>query len=247
MLIGFSKVYMRCYLILLIYFFHLEAVSSQNIKISVVTEDAYPIQYEKEGKILGPSTDLVKAVLKEAEIEYAINMVPWARAYNLALNQENTLIYSIARTPQREALFQWVGRVMKLDYFLIGLDTLEIEPPITLDKLKALRVGVIRNSATHQHLVSLGFKNLYIVHAASQSINMLNLNRIDLFTSNYSSFQMACVHMRVDCHRIKKIYPLEKLSTSLFFAFSHNTPSQLVEKVRAAYQRVMENHQPLYE
>lgn len=216
-----------------------EALSDQTLKIRVVTEDTFPIQYLENGKILGPSTELVKAVLDEANIPYTIEVLPWARAYNVALTQPNTMIYSLARTAQRETLFQWIGSVMRLNYYLVGMESLKLHQPITLDSLKKLRIGVIRDSATEQHLIALGFENLYLVSKPSQSINMLKLGRIDLFPTNYSSFQFSCLYMKVDCQQIKPLYHLDKLTASLFFALSNQTDSEVVEKIKAAYQVVM--------
>lgn len=206
--------------------------------IKVVTEDSYPIQYIEQGVILGPATDLVKAVLEEAKLEYSIEMLPWARAYQIALTQPNTLIYSLARTDQREKQFQWIGSVLRLNFYLVGMESLTLPSPVTLESLKKLKIGVIRDSATEQYLISQGFKNLYSVSKPSQSINMLKLGRIDLFPTNYSSFQLSCLHLKVDCQQIKPFYHLEELSTSLYFALSNQTDNEVVNKITSAYQRI---------
>jgi polar amino acid transport system substrate-binding protein len=216
-----------------------QALTAKETTLLVVTEDSYPIQYLENGKVLGPATTLVKSVLEEAKIPYVIKVMPWARAYNIASTQPNTLIYSLARTAQREPLFQWVGSVLRLESFFVGMDSLNLPQPITLSSLKNLRIGVIRDSATEQYLIDQGFKNLYIVSKPSQSINMLKLGRIDLFPINYSSFQLACLHMKFNCKNIKPYYHLDKLSTSLYFALSKQTDNEVVDKITAAYQRVM--------
>ncbi|MDG1750755.1 MAG: hypothetical protein P8I03_03715 [Thalassotalea sp.] len=69
---------------------------------------------------------------------------------------------------------------------------------------------------------------------------MLKLGQIDLFPTNYSSFQFSCLHMKVDCQQIKPFYHLEKLTASLYFALSNQTDSVIVDKIKAAYQVVME-------
>jgi polar amino acid transport system substrate-binding protein len=212
---------------------------AQEIRIRVVTEDTFPIQFIQDGEVKGPATELVKSVLAEANILYTIDVLPWARAYNNVLTQPNTIIYSIARTKHRESLFQWIGSVMKLDYYLVGMDHLKLKQPITLGDLKKLRIGAIRDSATEQYLISLGFKNLYTVNKHSQSIKMLKLGRIDLFPTNYSSFQFSCLHLKVNCQKIKALYQLDQLTASLYFALSHQTNSELVDKVNAAYNKVM--------
>ena len=61
--------------------------------VRVVTESAFPLQYQEEGTIVGPATELLEALLKEAKVSYQIEMQPWARAYQSALTNKNTLIY----------------------------------------------------------------------------------------------------------------------------------------------------------
>jgi len=62
-----------------------------------------------EGKIAGVATDRLVAALKRADIPYRISVYPWLRAYDMALKDPFTCVYSTNRTPEREALFSWVG------------------------------------------------------------------------------------------------------------------------------------------
>ncbi len=213
-------------------------------EINVVTEDAYPLQYADKGEVKGPATDLIKLILEDAGLSYALNIKPWARAYKEALNTENTLIYSMARTEARESKFKWVGSIMEINYFLVGLKNLKLPEPITLASLKHLPIGAVRNSATHHYLIDQGFDNIYLVSHPKQSINMLKLGRIKLFPANYDSFQLSCLSLQVDCHDITPILKLEKPSTSLYFAFSQKTDDKVVEKVKASYKKVMKGKEP---
>jgi polar amino acid transport system substrate-binding protein len=207
--------------------------------ISVVTEDAYPVQYLYKNEIMGPATELVHAVLETAEFDYDIQTYPWARAYERATTQKNTLIYSIARTPEREKQFKWVGSIIKLEYHMVGLNELDLPKPITLEALKKLKVGALRSSVTHKYLQSKGFKNIYLLSKPEQSINLLRSGRIDLFPISYSSFQLYCLKLRIDCQQLSSIFKLEKLSTSLYMAFSKSTDDKIVARAKAAYQKVM--------
>lgn len=213
--------------------------SQVNKTISVVTEDTYPLQYVQNGEVVGRVTELIRAVLDDAGFEYHIKVKPWARAYNEALATENTLIYSMARTKEREAKFKWIGSVMQIRYFLVGLDTLELPQPITLDSLKNLPVGAVRDSATHQYLVKHGFTNIYEVSHPRQSIRMLKQGRIQLFPVHYDTFQLSCINMRENCQNIVPHMELNGLATSLYFAMSNDTDDKVVEKVRTSYQNIM--------
>jgi len=215
------------------------SVLAKNTKITVVTEDAYPLQFYYGDKVIGPATELVQAVLNEAKIDHDISIVPWARAYEQAISQENTLIYSLARTPERENKFKWVGSILKLEYHMVGLNTLKLANSSNLEALKKLKIGAIRSSVTHKYLVSKGFKDIYLLSSPEQSINLLKSGRIDLFPINYSSFQLYCLKTRIDCQKLSSKFKLEGISTSLFMAFSMKTPDNIVNKVRQAYEKIM--------
>ncbi|MFC6476827.1 hypothetical protein ACFQDN_09900 [Pseudomonas asuensis] len=85
--------------------------------IQVVTEESQFITL-RNGRIGGAATEVVELTLNRAgQTDYKINLYPWARAYDIATNQPNVLIYLVARTPEREALFKWVGRVAAAQYY----------------------------------------------------------------------------------------------------------------------------------
>lgn len=212
---------------------------AQAEKIKVVTEDAYPVQYQYKNEVVGPAAQLVNLVLTEAGLEYEQRILPWARAYKEAQSQQNTLIYSIARTKEREGLFHWVGSIMDLDYYLMGLESLNLPKNFTFETLKKLRIGTIRNSATEQYLLANGFKNLSSVNLPEQNISMLKKGRIDLFPANIASFQLSCLHIKVNCEQIQPIFNLKQPSTALYMALSLQTDIAIVNKVQKAYQRVM--------
>ena len=104
---------LRCkllYPIFSLFFYCLVSSANENtdlneIVINVVTENSFPYQYLENFSIEGPASRLVKRVLEEAGFEYSQTVLPWARAYKYAQTAPNTLIYSIARTPERENNF----------------------------------------------------------------------------------------------------------------------------------------------
>jgi polar amino acid transport system substrate-binding protein len=220
--------------------------SLDEIVINVVTEDSYPYQYLDDARVKGPASALVKRVLEEAGFDYRQNVLPWARAYSYAQTKPNTLIYSIARTSERESKFKWVGHLTLLNYYLVGLSSLKLSPPVMLNSLKEMNIGTIRNSANHIYLTSQGFKYLHLLTSSEQIVKMLKLGRIDLFPTDYATFQLSCLHLMLDCREIVPIYRLEETSTSLYMAFSLQTDDRIVNKVRAAYQKVMKSYARSY-
>ncbi len=62
-------------------------------KITIVTEEWAPFNYEENGKVIGFSTELLREMLSHLKIEAPIKIYPWARAYQLTLKNKNTLLF----------------------------------------------------------------------------------------------------------------------------------------------------------
>jgi polar amino acid transport system substrate-binding protein len=137
--------------------FVLAPLPAAAVEISALTEALPPLNYEVDGKVVGFSSELLDLMARESGITISKQLLPWARAYELVTRQGNTLIYSMARTPEREALFQWVGPISArriLLYKLVERAEISIK---TLDDARNYRVGVVRESAAAKGLIQQGF------------------------------------------------------------------------------------------
>ena len=122
-----------------------------------LTEPLPPLNYEQDGKVVGFSSELLDLVAHEAGLSVEKQVLPWVRAYDIVGRQSNTLIYSLVRTPEREALFQWVGPISArriLMYRLRERADIQIK---SLDDARAYRIGTTRESAATKLLQKLGF------------------------------------------------------------------------------------------
>ena len=77
-------------------FLLLASFCAQSKEIKVVTELLEPYQIKKpDGSLGGFSTDVVDALFEITKDLAEIKIMPWARAYEIALSKPNILIYSI--------------------------------------------------------------------------------------------------------------------------------------------------------
>ncbi|MBU2280226.1 MAG: transporter substrate-binding domain-containing protein, partial [Gammaproteobacteria bacterium] len=84
-------------------------LSAENLR--VVLEVSPPHQTYENGKVAGLTTAVVEQMLQQAGLTPQYEVYPWARAFRLAAGTPNVMIYNIARTPEREAQFEWIGKV----------------------------------------------------------------------------------------------------------------------------------------
>ncbi len=87
--------------------------------IVIYTESYPPYSYlTKDGQLDGLSTRLVRRLMDETGLTYRIVLVPWTRAYRATLEEDNALIFTIARSEGREDLFEWLVQLGSIKFQL---------------------------------------------------------------------------------------------------------------------------------
>jgi polar amino acid transport system substrate-binding protein len=210
-------------------------------KLQVVTANLPPFNYLENGQIKGRSTVIVEKVLSHAGIDYDINIFPWVRSYQMALHQENVLIYSIVRIPSREKHFKWVGKLGNGGTtILYRLKTNTHINPTTIEQAKKLRVVVVRDSMNHNWLVNHGFKNIVTTTYTWRSLKILNGNRADLFAFDLSLYSPTDERSGMQIEELAEVMPLFR--AYLYMAVSTNTSDDTL-KISAASDRDLEQVQ----
>ena len=212
------------------------SLSAQTIQ--AVTEDAPPYTYVQHGRVVGPVTEVVEQSLQRAGFkDYRVNLYPWARAYDLALKQPHVLIFLIARTPAREALFHWTGEIMKIEYHLYRWRGRAVEVP-HLDAARAFRIGVMRDDVRQQYLQSKGFTKLVVSAQPLDNFRKLVNGQVDLVPLTAGEVQPLCEEAAVDCSQLERVFTLQEASTGLYMAYSLSTPTEVVERTRQAFEQL---------
>lgn len=214
--------------------------------LRIVTEELPPYNMTQDGKVTGMSTEVVQAVLKEVGLQASIQAMPWARAYELALNERNVLIYSIARTPARESLFHWVGAIAPTQWFIFSL----AERPVTLNSLDDARghqIATVNQDVGEQYLESKGFRigaELQSSTKYEHNYRKLKVDHVELWISNELNALYLTRQNGEDPEKVLiRSLPLPDLTSQegLSMAFSRNTPVQTVEKFRAGLDTIRRN------
>ena len=88
--------------------------------LTLLAEDSYPNNYLEGGVLKGMSVDLLKDAFRRAGETYTMSVLPWARAYESALRDPGTCVFSTAHTPAREASFAWVGPLSTIEMTVVA-------------------------------------------------------------------------------------------------------------------------------
>lgn len=218
------------------------ALPIQAKQLLVVTEDLPPLQVTQDnGQIGGAMVDIVTLLLEEAEIDYQLQMYPWARTYDIALKQDNTLIFSILRSESREKDFHWIGQIYTLKSYLVGL---KANANIKINKLedaKQYAVGTIRDDLAETYLKEKGFsedKNLYVSSKYTRLWQMLYNGRTALAFTNSTVWPYEIKATGLDPEQIAIHYEIPDVSTKLYIAANKNLDEKIVTKLKHALTRI---------
>ncbi|MEH6345762.1 MAG: transporter substrate-binding domain-containing protein [Bermanella sp.] len=207
-------------------------------ELSIVTEDFPPFNYQQDGITKGLSSEVVQAVMKEAGVDARIVFYPWARAYMLALHQKNHLIYSIARIPERENLFHWVGSISPYQTSFYKLKKRTDINITNLEEAKQYLIGVSLADVITIYLQEKGFSKLAMVPDDTQNIHKLLLERIDLIAYEENSFLHKVHEQKLDPNKFERVFRLEDLSDELYMALSKTSDLKLFNKLRIALRQI---------
>lgn len=214
-------------------------------EIQIVTENYPPYNYEENGEIKGVSTEIVKAVLKEMGLDIQIRVYPWARAYQMALEEPGTLIYSIGRTPEREDKFKWVGFIAPADQILLSLKERTDIKLNRLDDIRKYKVGTVRDDLIEHHLIQNGFKpgkNIDQCSSYATNVRKLLFKRTDVCAIGKLVGYDILRKMGLEPSDIvQEAYHFDSLSNGVSMAFQKDTSDEILEKFRKALETIKHN------
>lgn len=209
--------------------------------LQVYTELNMPnnyLEYE-EGPVVGYVTELVREVLNETGFDYNIEIVPWIRAVQAIDSSPNVIVYSMARTAEREDKYHWIGKTLPLDFYLYGLKDRVEELPKSLEEAVNASIGVIRADVVALYLESQQFTNLVYVRDPSLNLSMIERNRIDLFPYAKREIGLFAKRNGFDENKLIGMFKLDYISNDLFIVASKGTSDSIIQKLRLAYQSVI--------
>ena len=224
-------------------------VSSETLPgLKIVTTNEFPFQYQTKQKNIameeyieeGISYELVKSILKHSGIKkYEIKWYPWARTYRIALKEKNTAIFTIARSKEREELFDWTCKLFETNiwvYCLKKRDDIKIEK---VESLKDYTISAWRNDYRHQFLEqNLGHKKLYLTNSDKSAILMVREGRADAFLHYDVIFPIFMKKMNLNPDLFKKVFKINALSGLPFYlAINKESDPYLIKMLKIGREK----------
>jgi len=154
----------------------------QAAPLRVLTEDYPPFNMMgSAGRISGLSTEIVQELFHRAGLSYGIELLPWIRAFNLAVLEANTCLYSTTRTDAREHQFKWIGPLVENPWVLYARSD---NPHViqALEDARTFKIGGYTGDATSQYLIDRGF-DVDLANTDQLNVKKLLAGRIDFWAT----------------------------------------------------------------
>jgi polar amino acid transport system substrate-binding protein len=219
--------------------------SVKSNQVNIVTEHLPPFQIVENDTVTGYATEVINETLSHTKLKSSIKGYPWTRAYNMALNNKNTCIYSIARTPNRENLFHWIGKITYTDSYFIGLKSRKDIKINSIEDAKQYKVAVIRDDVTHQTMKSYGFeenKNLYIVNNTYSLLKLLHDSKsIDLILADDLTIKYRALFNGLSPELFTSFHKMNITPFIFYLACSKTTDKAVLDQLSEGLKMIKAN------
>jgi ABC-type amino acid transport substrate-binding protein len=198
-------------------------------QITLYTEELPPFNYiDRNGRINGRSTELVKEIASRAGSKISINLVEWSDGYNTVLTEPETGLFSTARTHDRDSIFKWVGPIGSVEAAFFGRDEDNTLFNNLMDVKNVSTIAVVQNDARYQLLTREGFSNLLVLPDERSCIAALTDHTADLWLGSKDSYSQNAIQIGDDMDQIRLVMSYK--TNDLNIALNRKTPESVVQK-----------------
>ena len=216
------------------------AAESLDTDLVLLTENFPPYNMAKNGKnfaqdenINGIAVDIVREMFKRANITYSLTLrFPWERIYKIALEKPGYGVFVMARLPDREKLFKWVGPLGPDDWIMLARADSKITLE-TLDQARKYKIGAYKGDAIAETLAKQGLKPIVVLRDQDNA-KKLTSGQIDLWATGdpagrYLARQDGVIGLKT---------VLRFNSAELYLALNKEVPDETVAKLQAALDQL---------
>lgn len=175
-MVRFKRIPMVLFLIF--FYFNISDTNAQQAEIKIVTGELPPYAYTKDGQIAGVATDIMRELMRRVGLTGDIYVRPWKRA--IVESEQSRLIYPLARTPDIEKRYKWIGPIL-IDQLAFIVRASDKRIFTDIDDFRDFTIGVNRGAPTESRLEMLGFKKIEPVATEGQNLEKLLHGRFDVW------------------------------------------------------------------
>jgi ABC-type amino acid transport/signal transduction systems, periplasmic component/domain len=215
------------------------------LQLQYLTEEWAPYNYLEDGNASGIAVDILEAAFQDIGIERSrkdVRIVPLEDGFRETQNG-STVLFSIVRSPEREALYKWAGPFTKgrfVVYAPIRRNIVITSP----EDLNRYRIGVVAGTIENTLLTDGGVRASQIVNrpAPEELLRMLEEGQIDLWATGDLAGRHQMMLTAQDPNAYEIVYTLSE--NDFYYIFSKNVPDTLVMAFEQALESVRTPRDP---
>ena len=202
--------------------------------LKIYTEKYPPLNFVENGKVTGQATEVVRDLMKRTGTDADIQLATWEQGYNAVMEKPNVALFSVAMTPERNPLLQWVGPITFHDTNLYARKGSKFKIVRLEDAKKVPKVVVVKDYYTEELLRKEGFSNLESVATEKIAIWKLINGEAQLFPCNNLTIRSLLKYV-VTPMNMDDVKSVLNLSTNMsYITFSKGTSPELVARWQKA-------------
>ena len=211
--------------------------------LTYLTEQYPPYNFQEDGRLQGISVDLLEKMWERIGVNLnrsTVKLLPWTEGYEKTLKENNTVLFTAFRLPEREKLFKWVGPVASGRDVLLAKNDKNFSITAPGD-LKQYKIAAIKDDVATQRLLNYGVEkdDLIIETSSKPIIEMLENGTIDAWAYNELAGLWLIQQSGANASDYKVAYVLAQGDG--YYAFNKGTPDSLVQSFQQALDYIKSN------
>lgn len=208
-------------------------------ELRLLTEEAPPMSFTRDGEPSGFSVEVVRALLARTGDSGKIEVLPWTRAFHLAQQAADTALFSTVRTPVREDRFHWVGPIVVGTTSFYSLKSRHLVIDTLQQAAASGPLALPKQWYTYETLSVQGFSNLYGVSSSKQMVTMLKHGRVKLIATEDLTLAGELAAAELKPQDVTAHVPF--MRSAYYIAFSPQTSVVRVMRWQRALQQMHED------
>lgn len=213
----------------------------QEPELTILLNDWAPYNFKEGSKVVGISTELVEAALQKANIKYKLLVYPFKRALYTVQETPNTLLYTVARIPELEHMYKWIGPLHTREVYLYKLNSRSDIQINNIADIKQYKTSVLMGGSVEQFLKRNHFqenKDYFVTVNSEQILKALFKKRTDLIPGDPLDLAYQMKMLGYDQSAIEKAYLLSS-EGGYYMIANKKTPDEIVTKIQKSLDEVL--------
>lgn len=200
-----------------------------------MTTNGQPFAHS-EKDITGLCTDVLKALVEQANLEYSIKLRDLSYGLNRTERHPDHGIYCVSKTEDRKPSFNWVGPLSSIKWTLFAKPGSSIELK-NLEDAREYRIGGYKGDVMTGYLAEKGF-NVKAISNNGLNARRLVQDQIDLWVAD----GLAGPYLAADASDVTDLEPvLVFRETPMYLAVHKDTDPEILRALNESYQKLVES------